>query len=94
MKKAKTVAGKAVKVLGVTCIALGGAALIASGAAVKALNEGAVYLAKAVKNIVDEPKKEVVCEEVAVEENTEEVQEEQVMHLDIPVVVEEDIEEV
>lgn len=89
MKKARTVAGKAVKVLGVTCIALGGAALIASGAAVKALNEGAVYLANAVKKIVEEPEKETVCEEPAAEEPAEE----QPVHQDISAATEEELQE-
>lgn len=40
---------KAIKISTVTCVALGGAALIASGAAVKALTEGAKYLKNAME---------------------------------------------
>ena len=45
---------KTVKIASVTCIALGGAALIASGAALKALAEGGRYLKDAVCKIAGE----------------------------------------
>ena len=51
-KELKSIVKKTAKVAGVTCIALGGAALIASGAALKALTAGAVYLKDAVRKIV------------------------------------------
>ena len=50
----KTVLKKSVKIAGVTCLAMGGAALIASGAALKALMEGAKYVKDAVQKIIDE----------------------------------------
>lgn len=50
----ETVLKKTVKITGVTCFALGGAALIASGAALKALTEGAKYVKDAVKKIIAE----------------------------------------
>lgn len=60
----KTVLKKTVKIAGVTCIALGGAALIASGAALKAMTEGGRYLKDAVKKIVgEEPQTETIVEE-------------------------------
>lgn len=51
-KEIKSIVKKTAKVAGVTCIALGGAALIASGAALKALAAGAVYLKDTVRKIV------------------------------------------
>lgn len=63
-KDAKSVVKKTVKVAGVTCMALGGAALIASGAALKAVTEGAKYLKDTIRKIVDgEPVAEPVAEE-------------------------------
>ena len=63
-KEIKSIVKKTAKVAGVTCIALGGAALIASGAALKALTAGAVYLKDAVRKIVGE---DVVVEAAAAE---------------------------
>ena len=45
---------KTIKISTVTCVALGGAALIASGAAVKALTEGAQYLKNTVRKIIED----------------------------------------
>ena len=53
-KEITTVLKKTVKIAGVTCFALGGAALIASGAALKALAEGAKYMKDSVKEIINE----------------------------------------
>lgn len=53
-KEITTVLKKTVKIAGVTCFALGGAALIASGAALKALTEGAKYMKDSVKEILNE----------------------------------------
>ena len=66
-KEVKTVLKKTVKIAGVTCFALGGAALIASGAALKALTEGAKYVAQSVKKIVDEKPEEETAEVVEAE---------------------------
>ena len=51
-KEAKSIVKKTVKIAGVTCIALGGAGLIASGAALKAMTEGVKYLKDTVKKIL------------------------------------------
>ena len=51
-KEIKSIVKKTAKVAGVTCIALGSAALIASGAALKALTAGAVYLKDTVQKII------------------------------------------
>lgn len=75
-KKMKTVVKKTAKIAGVTCLALGSAALIASGAALKALTEGAAYLKDAVKKIVrDESGVDASAPEAAevVEETVEEI---------------------
>lgn len=65
-KEIKTVLKKTVKIAGVTCVALGGAALIASGAALKAVTEGGRYLKDAVKKIVgEEPQADAVVEEAS-----------------------------
>ena len=53
-KEITTVLKKTVKIAGVTCFALGGASLIASGAALKALAEGAKYMKDSVKEILNE----------------------------------------
>ena len=67
-KESKSIIKKTVKIAGVTCIALGGAALIASGAALKAMTEGAKYLKDTVKKIVgEEPDADVVVEEAPTE---------------------------
>ena len=69
-KEAKNLVKKTAKIAGVTCIALGGAALVASGAALKALTAGGKYLKDTVKKIIDEEPKE---ENIVAEETVEEV---------------------
>lgn len=65
-KEATNMALKAAKIAGVTCLALGTAAVITSGAAIKALVEGGKYLADSVKKIIhEEPEAEVQTEEAA-----------------------------
>lgn len=59
---------KTVKITGVTCFALGGAALIASGAALKALTEGVKYLKNTVRKIMEEGTEAEVIEDVAAAE--------------------------
>ena len=72
-KQIKSVLRKTVKIAGITCIALGGAALIASGAALKALTEGAEYLKDSVKKILEEkPEEKVTAQEHAPVETAEE----------------------
>lgn len=73
-KEIKTVLKKTVKIAGVTCLALSGAALIASGAALKALTEGAKYVKDSVKKIIDEKPIEEPAEVMAAEVVTEEVE--------------------
>lgn len=64
----KNAAVKATKIAVATCVALGGAALIASGAALKAVAEGGKYLADAVKKIIeDDPAPKTSAEEVVEE---------------------------
>lgn len=81
-KENKSIVTKAVKIAGVTCIALGGTALIASGAALKAVTEGAKYLKDTVEKIVrdesdvEEPVVEVTTEEAAATPMAEAVAEE------------------
>lgn len=71
-KEIKSVIGKTVKIAGVTCIALGGAALIASGAALKAITEGGKYLKETIQKIVDEePKTEKPADEAVAREHDE-----------------------
>lgn len=53
-RKNSSILKKAMKISGLTCVTLGGAALIASGAAVKALGEGAKFLKDTVRKIMDE----------------------------------------
>lgn len=68
-KEAKNRVKKTVKVAGVTCIAAGAVALMTTGAALKALTEGAKYLKDTVKKIIDEePKEEAIAQEAAVVE--------------------------
>ena len=66
-KEIKTVLKKTVKIAGVTCLALSGAALIASGADVKALTEGAKYVKDSFKKIIDEKSDEESAEVVDAE---------------------------
>ena len=63
-QEVKSAVKKTVKIAGVTCFALGGAALIASGAALKAFAEGAKYLKDTIQLILDEePKAENAAKE-------------------------------
>lgn len=65
----KSIVKKTAKIAGVTCFALGGAALIASGAALKALTEGAKYLNDSVQKILaDAPEAQTVVDAVPAEE--------------------------
>ena len=57
-KEIKTILKKTVKIAGVTCLALGGAALIASGAALKGLTEGAKYAVQSIRKIAQEKSEE------------------------------------
>ena len=70
-KEIKTVLKKTVQIAGVTCLALSGAALIASGAALKALTEGAKYVKDSVKKIIDEKPAEEPAEVIDAEAVTE-----------------------
>ena len=54
-KEAKSLVKKTAKIAGVTCIAAGAVALMTTGAALKALTEGAKYLKNTVQQILDEP---------------------------------------
>lgn len=70
-KEVVSVIKKSAKVAGVTCIAAGAVALITSGAALKAITEGGKYLAKTVKEIIEEKpeqEKQVEAEEAAAAE--------------------------
>ena len=53
-KEILSIVKKSAKIAGVTCLAAGAVALVTSGAALKAITEGGKYLAKTVKDIVDE----------------------------------------
>ena len=66
-KKIKTVLKKTVKIAGVTCFALGGAALIASGAALKALTEGAKFVKNSIQDIINERPDDAASETVEAE---------------------------
>lgn len=66
-KEIKTVLKKIVKIAGVTCFALGGAALIASGAALKALTEGAKFVKNSIQDIINEKPDDVAVETVEAE---------------------------
>ena len=71
-KETKTIVKKTVKIAGVTCVALSGAALIASGAALKAMTEGAKYLKDTIEKIVcEDPEAEAAAGEVPAEEAVE-----------------------
>ena len=74
-KKIESALKKSAKIAGVTCLALGSAALIASGAALNALVEGARYVKDSAKKIIDEkdteePVEVIDAEAVPVEEVT------------------------
>jgi len=67
-KEIKSVVKKTAKIAGVTCIAAGAVALMTSGAALKALTEGAKYLKDTVKKIInEEPEPEAPAAEEVVE---------------------------
>ena len=68
--KATSILKKTVKISGVTCIALGGVALIASGAALKALTEGAKYLTKTIRDVIHEEPETVEAEAEAAAQET------------------------
>ena len=62
-KEIMSIVKKSAKIAGVTCIAAGAVALVTSGAALKAITEGGKYLAKTVKDILEEkPMPEEVVE--------------------------------
>ena len=71
-KEIKIVLKKSVKIAGVTCFTLGGAALIASGAALKALTEGAKFVKNSIRDIINEKPAEETAETVEAEVVTEE----------------------
>lgn len=86
MNKNTNILKKTVKIAGVTCFALGGAALIASGAAVKALTEGAKYLKNTVEKIVREaPEAEQIVEEATAEETPAEAPADTAVAEEVPV---------
>ena len=67
-KEIKSIVKKTAKIGAVTCVAAGAVALMTTGAALKALTEGAKYLKDTVKKIVgEEPDVDVVVEEAPAE---------------------------
>lgn len=66
----KSIAVKSVKLAGVTCVAAGAIALIASGTAVKAVTAGGKYLKETAKKILEEPVETKHVETAPVEEVT------------------------
>lgn len=69
-QEAKSLVKKTAKIAGVTCIAAGAVALMTTGAALKALSEGAKYLKNTVQKIMDDTSEaEVVIDTVPVEED-------------------------
>lgn len=68
-EETKSVTKKAVKIIAATCVAAGAVALVASGAALKAVTEGGRYLKDVVKKIMDEePEQKEAEAEVSPEE--------------------------
>ena len=67
-KEAKSLVKKTAKIAGVTCVAAGAVALMTTGAALKALTEGAKYLKNIVQKIIDEPAESEVVNDMAVAE--------------------------
>ena len=59
---------KTIKIASFTCVALGGAALVASGAALKALTEGAKYMKNTVQKILEEGSETEAVNEAVTEE--------------------------
>lgn len=84
---------KTIKITGLTCVALGGAALIASGAALKALTEGAKFLKDAVQEIIHEDPKTVETESEASAEEAADVPAEVIAEAE-PVITAESCDEV
>lgn len=71
-KEIKSIMKKTAKIAGVTCLALGGAALIASGTALKAMTLGARYLKDTIQEIIDEdPGADAAVDEAPTEEAAE-----------------------
>ena len=71
-KEIKSIVKKTAKIGAATCIAAGAVALMTTGAALKALTEGAKYLKDTVKKIIDEePDVDVVVEEAPAEDVAE-----------------------
>lgn len=68
----KNVVKKGVKVAGTTCVAAGAVALVASGAALKAVAEGGKYLRDTVRKIMDDDSAKEAEAEVQVDEPTAE----------------------
>lgn len=56
-KKSTSIVKKSAKIGAAVCVAAGAVALMTSGAALKALTEGAKYLKNTVKKIIDEEAK-------------------------------------
>lgn len=68
-KEITSIVKKSAKVGAAVCVAAGAVALMTSGAALKALTEGAKYLKNTVEKIVREtPEAEQIVEEATVEE--------------------------
>ena len=68
-KEITSIVKKSAKVGAAVCVAAGAVALMTSGAALKALTEGAKYLKNTVEKIVHEtPEAEQIVEEATVEE--------------------------
>lgn len=62
-KEILSIVRKSAKIAGVTCLAAGVAAVATSGAALKAIAESGKYLARTVKDIIEEkPRQEEVPE--------------------------------
>lgn len=78
-KEAKALLTKTAKIAGVTCIAAGAVALMTTGAALKAMTEGAKYLMNTVQKIIENPAEEeaVIDAEPSGEEEAEEVTKEE-----------------
>ena len=70
-QKTTDILKKTVSVSGITCIALGSTALIASGAALKALTEGAGFLKNAVRAVLAEKPRNAFAETEAIQQTSE-----------------------
>ena len=92
-KEIKSIVKKTAKIGAVTCVAAGAVALMTTGAALKALTEGAKYLKDTVKKIVgEEPDVEAIVEESPTEDVVEAPAAEAVVE-EVPVAVEADFAE-